>query len=55
MGAAYSSLGQNKVPLYCYISCESQILTKEVKCLGGFGRILTPFHIIRDSYTDIFC
>ena len=55
MGAAYSSLGRTKVSLYCYIRGKSQIPTKEVKWLGGFGRFLTPFHIIRDGYTDIFC
>ena len=43
----------------CTPRCKSQVPAKETKCLSCFGKnfwnVLTPIHIIRDSYTKIFC
>ena len=58
MGAGYSSLGKIKV-LYATSFVLFGAKAKEIKCLSCFGRnflnVLTPIHIIRDSYTKVFC
>ena len=45
--------------LLCTLRCKSQVHAKKTKCLSCLGRhfwnVLTPIHIIRDSYTKVFC